>query len=169
MKTPKYIIIALALGICSANAIIIHHDTLRKFDLTLDSREAGRYAGINSVFFDAEPHYEAFFSILNMVMISPAMPDFIDGGWGLGSDLGQFYITWRDGDDISFDIPISIVGGANEAKVKIANDLSSIRFTWHFDQKPVVPVPDAGSTFMLLGMALSVLGLHRRRPTSQQP
>ena len=175
MKTPKYIIIALALGICSAGAITltVHHDTQKKLDFTVDWHDplGGDviYSGFSQVtgdweVFSSEGEDQAWIDF-DIYAISPLFHDG-ENVFPQRGNLTLFYAFYPS----SFgEINVQDAMRVNGPAMKLAHDLQSARFTFFEKDYLPVAVPDGGSTFLLLGMALGGLCLHRRRPTSQQP
>ena len=152
MKTPKYILLSLALGLCSAQAITltVHKDTAHKLDFTVDWHEVDSgqsYRGFTDIHADWTPfRFEIW------------------GSAGSGSFFGHperlVYFAAFGPDPYPLLFPVQ-----QPARfMKLDDDHQSARFTYHaHDFPPIVSVPDAGSTLTLLGMAFGALGFIRHR------
>ena len=162
MKTPKYILLALALGICSAGAITMEilHDTPKKLTVELDWHPGvfGSliYQGTHFVQFDLTPF-----------QIDEQYDDYLVDLYAFGPVFGNdnFTVGKRGITMLRFERPsdlldkfVSIVD-LTDPLMKVAPDQMSARWTFRL---PAVPVPDAGSTLLLLGMVLGMLGFMRK-------
>ena len=169
MKTPKYILLTLALGICSAGAIglTIHHDTQQKLDFTFDWYPNERtgpsiYQGLSYVQFDWTTH----------IYNTPGFPDDAEVDFLIYSPLfheegveppihraglGLLYLPYPDNFIGFFEFP----GADGKAKVKLGADLMSVRFTFH-EKDYLFPAPDTGGTLGLMMFACAGLLLLKR-------
>lgn len=178
MKTLKRTILALVLGICPAGAITlsVHHDTQKKLDFTIDWHDVSSFqqegnfsVGHASVGEWAEYSlWGGSYIEFEIFAISPLFHDpplfFPQRG-----ELGLFYQPYPSNylgiisiDEGPFFDPVSDGSQIKHPYMKIAQDAQSARWTFHEKDFLPVSVPDGGSTLMLLGMALSLVGAARR-------
>ena len=156
-------LIALALGICPASAIFldVHHDTQKKLDFTFDWHEVlfpfqGLYSGFSTIMIDWQSYGD--FVQVDFYVESPLFHD-PPLTFTQRADINLIYQPYPDNFiEIYHPEWVEWAGG------KIAKDQMSARFKFfEKDYLPApIPVPDGGSTMILLGMALSAVGFIRR-------
>ena len=172
MKKLKYTLLALALGIYSAQAstLTVLHDTQKKLDFTFDWHDiAGPfigpypYQGVSSITLDLSPYLSD----------DPNLESVIDLKFMIDSPLFHDppdMFTQRAGMRLVYlPYPSNIIrideAGVYLGKMKLADDLMSVRLTFHEkDYLPApIPVPDTGSTLGMLAFALAGFPFLRRK------
>ena len=163
MKSTKHILLALALALGSAQAITVHHDTDKKFDVTIEwpsliteNWRPDVYQGFSRIGFDWQTYGPGV--VVDVYANGPLLPPSFPG-----NVAGQFVVqfeSFNGSEPLGATLGVFGMGG-NADKIKVAQDLNSIRWTWHFDK--LNAVPDAGSTLMLLGTALGLIGYGRSK------